>query len=190
METLNHELASPKAKKLEHTTTTNKEDRGAGLLSKFQQFSVSQAKATATERGAVVASPTTTSNRMLKLGSMGPTAFFTKTPKPPTVPRSRSFYQKSQRPLDTSCGRLGADGEAYEEMNTEDDDSVDYCSIERLPGDGCVSESTDEFSDGFEEEENEVSDGSENYNEEISCEGNLFNQQIFPGVKIYRLGPL
>lgn len=118
-------------------------------------------------------------HRVLKFGSRGVTVSASaKTPKPPVIPKSRAFHQKSHRLLDKN-NRLGGDGEACEEVMEEE--LIDYCAIERLPGDGCFSESTDDYmyelsnqSDGYDEEdfeENILEDLESDINEETCEEG-------------------
>ncbi|CAB4038914.1 Hypothetical predicted protein, partial [Paramuricea clavata] len=75
--------------------------------------------------------------RLLKFGSVTLSSS-AKTPKPPEVPRSTTFCRKG------TASRLGGDGEACEEGVEE----IDYCCIERLPGDGCFSECTEDDDDG------------------------------------------
>ncbi|XP_028398329.1 tubulin polyglutamylase TTLL4-like isoform X2 [Dendronephthya gigantea] len=73
-----------------------------------------------------------------------------KTPKPPEVPKSATFCGKG------TPSRLGGDGEACKEE--VEDEQIDYCCMERLPGDGCISECNedddiDNLSDGFYEDD-------------------------------------
>ena len=116
-------------------------------------------------------------HRVLRFSSRDVTVSLNaKTPKPPAIPKSRAFHQKSQRLLDKD-NRLGGDGEACEEVIEEE--VIDYCAIERLPGDGCFSESADDYelsnlSDGYDEEdfeENILEDLESDINEEIFEEG-------------------
>jgi hypothetical protein len=111
-------------------------------------------------------------HRLLKFGSVTLPSSETKTPKPPKVPRSTAFWRKD------TASRLGGDGEACEE-GTED---IDYCCIERLPGDGCFSECTEltedddvgqNFSDGYYEDDL-LEEGIDDINDESCSEGIIF----------------
>jgi hypothetical protein len=102
--------------------------------------------------------------RLLKFGSVSlPSS--AKTPKPPEVPRSTAFCRKA------TASRLGGDGEACE----EDIEDIDYSCIERLPGDGCISECTEDddlLSDGYCEDDL-LGEGIDDINDESCSEGIL-----------------
>ena len=104
--------------------------------------------------------------RLLKFGSVTLSSS-AKTPKPPEVPRSTTFCRKG------TASRLGGDGEACEEGVEE----IDYCCIERLPGDGCFSECTEDnddgnLSDGYYEDDL-LEEGIDDINDESCSEGIL-----------------
>lgn len=122
------------------------------------------------------------SQRELKFGSIT-FAKNAKTPKPPEVPRSTTFYCKS------SDSRLQGDGEVCK----QDDNEIDYCSIERLPGDGCFSEGTEEddvgnLSDGFYEED--LFEGRIDGINEESCSEGIFACFADPRLKEIRVANL
>ena len=105
--------------------------------------------------------------RLLKFGFVSiPSS--AKTPKPPEVPRSTTFCRKG------TASRLGGDGEACE----EEIEDIDYCCIERLPGDGCFSECTEDdddvghFFDGYCEDDL-LDEGIDDINDESCSEGTL-----------------
>ena len=103
--------------------------------------------------------------RLLKFGFVS-LPISAKTPKPPEVPRSSAFCRKG------TTSRLGGDGEACE----EEIEDIDYCCIERLPGDGCFSECTEDdddvgnLSDGYCEDEL-LDEGVDDINDESCSEG-------------------
>ena len=118
------------------------------------------------QTGIKVTNSSTGNQRLLKL-KVGPVTLpqSAKTPKPPDVPRSTAFCQKA------TGGRLGGDGEACKEENEE----IDYCCIERLPGDGCFSECTEDedvgnLSDGYCEDDL-IDEGIDDVNDESCSEG-------------------
>ena len=107
----------------------------------------------------------TGNQRMLKCGPVTlPSS--AKTPKPPNIPKPTTFCRKG------TASRLGGDGEACEEGVEE----IDYCCIERLPGDGCFSECTEDdddvgnLSDGYYEDDL-LEEGINDVNDESCSEG-------------------
>lgn len=164
----------------DHSQLKSKESYSSSV-SKLQQLKISHEQTGSCSDGEelkkVHSGPP--SHRFVRAASVTLTAA-AKTPKPPTVPKSRSFYQKSYRALEKS-DRLGGDGEACEDVTEED--AIDYCGIERLPGDGCFSESTDDdelsnISDGFDENEDTLDDLDNDVNEETCNEGMIYRVQL------------
>lgn len=105
--------------------------------------------------------------RLLRFGSVVlPSS--AKTPRPPSTPKSSTFCHK------VTHNRLRGDGEACEELGVENE-QIDYCCVERLPGDGCFSEcaedDVDSLSDGYYEDELEES--IDDINDETCSEGIL-----------------
>ena len=170
METFTSRSKNSKQENRERYKTTDSVD------SKLKQLKINSEKTDLTKNDE--ANPdmrvvsTVGSQRVLKCGPIAlPTSG--KTPKPPDIPRSTTFVRKG------TTSRLGGDGEACEEGVEE----IDYCCIERLPGDGCFSECTEDddvgnLSDGYCEDDL-LEEGIDDINDD-SCSEGMFTLWMCP----------